>query len=692
MARWDAGDQVDAQAVLHAHPELAEHKELVIELAYEEYCQRAASGETIDPDTFCSRFTDCRASLRKLIEVHSYYKAHPELAIPDSTWPEPDTMLLDFHVLGELGRGAFARVYLAEEVPLGRRPVAIKVSMTGAEEAAMLGKLRHANIVPIYSVQHDPESLASIICMPYLGRTTLAHVVERLYDKTERPARAQEILDCIGASKWSPDYATPAANDRVLQTARFADGVAHLGAQLAEALAYTHDQGICHRDLKPSNVLLAAGGKPMLLDFNLSSDEQMVARRIGGTLPYMPPELVKAALNNNLRDAVLDARSDIFSLGVMLYELLTGQLPFGPPENTVSDRDAWQRILERQQNGARLPADGAADSNDSLWRTIARCLEYDPSDRFQSAHELVRLLQRDLTRLSAARRWLGRHRKSLVAATAVAMVSSLATAYAIQNRTSITELQIGLAAYERQEFAAALPHLTAAIDAEPRLVEALIARGRTYHRMRNLQDALSDYQAAHKLQPSAELAALIGYCEASLKRFAGAAAHLQEAIDRGLKTAALLNNLGYCQFEMQSFSEAEQMLAAAIAADPELPAPYFNRAATTVRRLGREPRAAPLSAIADVEAALERGCDCGELRYFGMVLCGVAARWDEKWIGSALTHARRAIEQGMPPVELDVNPYLGPVRSDPRFEAVRRIGIGPRESYRATRLVDPLRT
>ena len=83
-----------------------------------------------------------------------------------------------------------------------------------------------------------------------------------------------------------------------------------------------------HRDIKPSNVLLAWSGRPMLLDFNLSTDAGVRSQRVGGTLAYMAPELIEAlAINRDAQARQFDPRADLYSLGALLYELLTGRLP-----------------------------------------------------------------------------------------------------------------------------------------------------------------------------------------------------------------------------------------------------------------------------------------------------------------------------------------------------------------------------
>ena len=111
-----------------------------------------------------------------------------------------------------------------------------------------------------------------------------------------------------------------------------------LGAQLADGLAHAHARGIVHRDLKPANVLLTDEGRPMLLDFNLSEDTKLRASpeggRMGGTLPYMAPEQIDAFRS---RRGVVDGRCDLFALGVILYELLTGRHPFRVWTGAVED-------------------------------------------------------------------------------------------------------------------------------------------------------------------------------------------------------------------------------------------------------------------------------------------------------------------------------------------------------------------
>src|SRR5262249_11565478 len=127
---WCRGADPDAAAALALRPELWDDKSVVLDLAYEEYCLRADAGTAPDPDSFCARFPPYRSSLHRLLAAHQFLAANSELLgpAPAAQWPEPGERWGDFALARELGRGAFARVYLAAEASAGDRPVALKLS------------------------------------------------------------------------------------------------------------------------------------------------------------------------------------------------------------------------------------------------------------------------------------------------------------------------------------------------------------------------------------------------------------------------------------------------------------------------------------------------------------------------------------------------------------------------------------
>lgn len=339
------------------------------------------------------------------------------MSADDVKFPEVGERFLDFQLESLIGQGAFARVYLARQEELGKRQVVLKLSTESAGEINVLVQLLHSNIATIYSVHRSGPLHA--VCMPFLGTATLADVVRKLrvwnlpdsgkyLVQTLQEHRSTHRSSRPGSNGATPapvepcpvpaeePAAAPAPATQVfldqLRGLTYVDAVLWLAWQVTDGLAHAHERGIVHRDLKPANVLLTDEGRPMLLDFNLARDTKLreaEGARLGGTLPYMSPEQLHALGG---KSADLDARSDLFSLGVMLYELLTGHFPFpshsGPTQEVVAkmlkDRQGRPPAL-RSWNPAVSPAVEAI---------ICHCLEADPARRYQSARDLQEDLQR----------------------------------------------------------------------------------------------------------------------------------------------------------------------------------------------------------------------------------------------------------------------------------------------------------
>ena len=206
----------------------------------------------------------------------------------------------------------------------------------------------------------------------------------------------------------------------------FVEAVLALGGQLADGLAHAHRRGILHRDLKPANVLLTDDGRPMLLDFNLAEDTKLrgSAERamIGGTLPYMAPEQLTAF---RAAHGLLDGRCDLYGLGVILFELLTGKHPF--PIRKGSPRDTVPRMLEDRVNPPSLRELNSAISP-AVEAIVLKCLASDPAKRYQSAEDLREDIDRQLANqplkhapnTSARehlRKWMRRHPRLTSSAT-----------------------------------------------------------------------------------------------------------------------------------------------------------------------------------------------------------------------------------------------------------------------------------
>jgi serine/threonine protein kinase len=258
-----------------------------------------------------------------------------------------------YEVLDEVGRGTMGVVYLARD-PAIHRIVAIKsVSLAGQppeaqseyrerfmREAEAAGRLSHAGIVTVFDVGEEPETHTPYIVMEYIKGKSLEH-----------------------AGKL---------------TSRVAAGLVR---ELAEALDYAHRQGVVHRDLKPSNILLTEDGHAKIADFGvakLNLSELTVNGQILGTPAFMSPEQLKG-------DPV-DGRSDLFSLGVILYTLLTGHRPFqGNSVVTVSFKVVHHEPVPVEVLNLNLPP----GLNDIVCRAMAK----DPAQRYQRGAEMAGALK-----------------------------------------------------------------------------------------------------------------------------------------------------------------------------------------------------------------------------------------------------------------------------------------------------------
>jgi len=260
-------------------------------------------------------------------------------------------------ILERLGEGGMGVVYRAKDTRLGRlaalkmmRPESMLDALSRkrfVQEARAASALNHPNILTIYDI--DTEAGVDYIAMEYVEGETLADVL------ASGPLPIERALSVV--------------------------------AQVTDALAAAHASGIVHRDLKPSNIMLVAGDRVKVVDFGLAklTETAVPGETVGpgerasepltetgvvvGTVPYMSPEQIEGR--------PIDARSDLFSLGAVLYEMLAGRRPFGG-ETGLSTLASI--LLEEPDPIAGVPSDVA--------RLVGRCLRKEPGDRFQCAEEL----------------------------------------------------------------------------------------------------------------------------------------------------------------------------------------------------------------------------------------------------------------------------------------------------------------
>ncbi|MFO0942949.1 MAG: protein kinase [Pirellulales bacterium] len=347
------------------------------------------------------------------------------LAQGTKAFPEIGQSICGFQIHGELGRGSFGRVYLASEVGLANRRVVIKVSSQFPGEAELLSKLQHKNIVPVYSLHH--VEAWHVVCMPLLGTATLGGLLHAIERSGQTPASAIALIDTIrncASQTWqlnsnSLNSKFPSAVDAkyseiesshhkslsidsvALEKLRgrfegqsYAHGVLWIIAQLAEGLVHAHERNIIHRDIKPANILLADDGLPMLLDFNLSVESTPDSRVgvLGGTPRYMSPEQLQEVITDRPSS---DQRSDIYSLGLILFELLSMQSPF--EERQGISRDSLGQMYQDRKSVPELQPARDVGITSGVAAIVKKALQFSADDRYLSAQEFLTDLQCELT-------------------------------------------------------------------------------------------------------------------------------------------------------------------------------------------------------------------------------------------------------------------------------------------------------
>jgi hypothetical protein len=376
--RWHAGQRLSVEDYLVRHPALAADPTALLALAYGEFLLREELGEGPTPAEYLARFPQCADGLGRQFEFHGAF-AQPSPAVHDG---DPGAVkavpavpaVPGYELLGEVGRGGMGVVYKARQTGL-HRLVAVKMLRAGVEagpdelarfrtEAEAVARLHHPNIVQIFEVG----------------------------EADGRPFLSLEFVDGCGLHGYLAGTPQPP------------QAAAALVEVLARAMAVAHQHGIVHRDLKPSNILLGSSEPgtednrgpsclfPKITDFGLAKllpgaapaaalDQQTHSGTILGTPSYMAPEQARG------RSKEVGPAADVYALGAILYECLTGR----PPFKAESALETLQQVLQDEpvppsRLRPRLPRD--------LEIICLKCLRKEPTQRYESAAALADDLQR----------------------------------------------------------------------------------------------------------------------------------------------------------------------------------------------------------------------------------------------------------------------------------------------------------
>jgi serine/threonine protein kinase len=396
-------------------------------------------GERPDRAAWLARYPEFAAELSEFFESAEQLDGVAAPLREAVTGRRPDELvgpsepLGDFEIVREVGRGGMGVVYEAVQRSLGRR-VALKVLPFAAtldprqlqrfhNEARAAAGLHHTNIVPVHAV--GSERGVHYYAMQFIEGRTLADFIaqQRGQAVAQVPTMAAAQAAAASATTVPPAAQATSAAPR---DAAYLRRAAEWGIQAAEALDCAHTLGVVHRDVKPANLLLDGSGRLWVTDFGLAqvqSDARLtLTGDLVGTLRYMSPEQALA------RRVVIDHRTDIYSLGATLYELLTLRPAYGGNDRQELLRQiAFEEPTRLRRVSKAIPAE--------LEIIVLKALEKNPADRYATAKELADDLRRWLgdhairarrpSLRQRAGRWVRRHRGLVGAAGAVLAVAAL---------------------------------------------------------------------------------------------------------------------------------------------------------------------------------------------------------------------------------------------------------------------------
>ena len=642
IAHWPSSKPFRVSEVLLTHPELSLDSRAMIELAIEEFMDGRNRGSNVTPTAFAEQYPDIRTALLDSLAVdleisqlsgifsHSIVKDNKAVC-----WPEVGEVLANFRLKELLGKGGFSQVYLAEDLELNNREVAVKICREDTHEASTLADLQHTAIGVVLGVRRIEARKMIAISMQVISRVTLNDVIRHLWKPKQSklktrstPRLASSVWDAIKANGYS-DHPTPDWT-----RTSFVDWVIQAAINLSRGLAASHAKGYVHCDLKPSNVLITTEGAPVLIDFNVAfkHNANQSPGNVGGTLPYMAPEQIRAFSGRGYAD--IGPQTDVFGLGATLYQLLTGTMPF---DAEMSAADGIRALLQSRQVTPKPMRAFHPEIDERLERLIMKCLNYEvgsrPQNTLEVARELERIQESRRTQIANPPKTSVMDRRRIGAALALAGAALVAVAIhekidkdvpqpvvqtpgavetppagpeePVPKSRSISEILIGgLEDLRLGDLVTAEAKFTQVMKLDPQHQGAMLGLARAKAQLKKAAEAeqlLNQIQWQAQQEPG-EILAFRAYCKLQqlqsppdrLKHLNEAIRDSEAALVHGFDNPRMLTNLAYCYAKKGSEARSVELLERARVKAPNLPetnimlaAVYWNCRAATGVPLGK---------------------------------------------------------------------------------------------------------
>jgi len=581
-----------------------DNQESFVKDAVQQFVDAQLEGQEPDLDEFVKKYPDCESQVRQMIlNIRKIDTLFDSLAQTDQSDFENIAVEQDlvgqkvgnFEIVEIIGRGGMGVVYLARDTKL-KRSVAIKsmpaklaadstARMRFRREAELLASLNHPNIAVIHDIIEEDKS--GYLILEYVPGETLSERIAR------EPLDLNEVLSiCI---------------------------------QVAEAVAAAHKKGIVHRDLKPGNIKITPEGRVKVLDFGLAKPSSGEGKsditethpgRVIGTPAYMSPE--------QARGKETDHRTDIWSFGCIMYQMLSGRLPFDGETAT----DTLTHIIERQPDWQALPK----DTPENIRVLLRSCLEKNPDQRLGDITEAAFEIRETLRKPAIKTPTKLRRMIKIIGVLAIGVIlSGVALKYisqkevqpsskqayylrgneyfyrgylesdlrnAIQLYTSAVELDPNFALayaqlarahsriywfrYDRSEAQVARTKraVDKALELDPDLPEAHLALGQYYyHCHRDYDGALKQFEIARKSRPDdGEPLSMICFVKRQQGKYEEALDNIEEAYKLNPLSNSIASEAGTTCFHLHKYQKAEYYYTRAISLAPDMYNNYFFKA------------------------------------------------------------------------------------------------------------------